>query len=317
MARESWRQRYLTSVVVPALRVLGPQRVDRLARFLVESRPAPNDERERILTCRIGRALGVSDAPAKSESSVGSESARQIAALRQSNRLHHARFWAELPFVLAAARKSSLRSCFVNADSILHQTGSVWPEIDKPTGHAGANGDQSFRGSSGVLYASACFGNPVVAALALREMHGTLTVVADFDHFPTTKSWRRYWKRIGGLRVIDRSRAVRELPDILGSGGAVFLLADHFRPRGAGVAVSWLGRARTAYRTAGILAARHGARVVPVAATRTDAAMRFELWLGKVTDAAKDVDSVVRDALSQLETRVLLAADQYHWVAAG
>ena len=317
--RESWRQRYLTRVVVPALRLLGPQRVDRLARFLVESRPAPNDERERILTCRIGRALGVSDFPANSESSTESESARQIAALRRSNRLHYARFWAELPFVLVAARKGSLRSCLVNADSTLHQTDSSWLKIEQPTGHAyaNANEDQSFKGSSAVLYASACFGNPVVAALALHELHGELTVVADFNHFPMTQFWRRYWEEIEGLRLIDRSRAVRELPEILESRGTVFVLADHFRPVGAGVAISWLGRARTAYRTLGILAARHGANVVPVVATRTDAAMQFELWLGRQTNATMGVDSTVRDVLGQLEARVSLAPDQYHWAAAG
>jgi len=302
---------------MPALRLLGSQRVDRLARFLVESRPTAVDERERVLSNRIARALGVSDFPTNSESSTNSESARRIAAVRQSNRLHHARFWAELPFVLAAARKGSLRSCMVNADSILQQVSSISHELELSFCYAQGKEGLVSKESSGVLYASACFGNPVVAALALRELHGELTVVADFDHFPMTQSWRRYWEGIDGLRVVGRSRALRALPDTLENGGAVFLLADQFRPRGAGVAISWLGHARMAYRTLGILAARHDALMVPVLATRTDAAMQFELWLGRGTNASKEVDATVRDVLSQLEARVLLASDQYHWAVSG
>jgi len=302
LTRDSWRQRYLMHLVLPALRMAGPQRVDRLARFLVESRPATNGEREHMIHERIARALGVFD------TSRDDRAFRNVTMLRRSNRLHHARFWAELPFVLHAARKNSIRSYLVNDRSLRQKLGAYEPVRNSASG-------QTAAANAGVLYASACFGNPLVAALALREMHGTLTVIADFEHFPIAQLWRHYWERIDGLWVIDRTRAVKELHTILEAGGAVFLLADQFRQQKAGVAVSWLGRGRTAYRSLGILAARHHARVVPVAADRMEPPMQFQLWIGQADEPSCNPDDTVRAVLGQLEAHVLSALDQYDWAA--
>jgi len=297
------RQRYLSRVVVPMLRILGPSRVDRLARFMVSSVPATNEEYERRLHDRLLMALGLS------RQTSSTDAAGQIGALRQASRLHHARFWAELPFVLAAAGKPSFETCIDNFDQV-HQA-----LVPKPFIGAGETGER-VRSETGAIYVSACWGNPVVAALAVLRARGELTVVADFDEFPMTVEWRRHWEHIDGLQILNRTQALSELPRLLSGGVAVFMLGDQFRYRGAGVSVSWLGKAGIAYRTMGLLAARHNIPIIPIAAERTDEAMRFRLHVEQSVFATSQPDETVRKVWERLEGIVLSDLGQYYWNAA-
>lgn len=264
------------------MRWLGAHRIDRLVRFLAESRPQVGGRAEIQLRENVATGLGLL-----------CESERVFEILRAS-RLHYARFWGELPFLLSKSRLSPDRDFIDNAAITNDRLASA-----------------ETRG--GAIFTSACLGNPVAAALAVLRARGTLAVVADFDYFPVARIWQHYWSRIDGLRMLNRSAALRELPGILGNGGAVFMLADHFRQRGAGPPVSWLGQRQTAYRTLGVLACQHGVPIIPVTALRQEAAMQFNLNVHDPVLGADEPEGVVRQTLSKLETDVRLQPEQYLW----
>ncbi len=134
---------------------------------------------------------------------------------------------------------------------------------------------------------------------------------------PDFDAYRRSIRAASGCELIPVSQALVRLPEILGAGGTVAILADHAAAHG--VPVTFLGLPTAVPRTVGLLAARYGA-VVTVAGIRRQATpFRFELAVvdffepSAWSHVADPVTYITQRYVAALEQLVLGDPTQYLW----
>lgn len=294
--RERLRHAYLQRVVVPGLRLSGTRIADGLARRVGRGLFRLGPPIREIALTRAGRALGDTQTHA------------DIVRIVEASFEHAARFWSESLFVRRQLA-----------------TGDWRRYIQLQSGPTGTSDDVALatermqyvrRSDSGVIFTSACLGNPVVAAVVVGRILGRIHVVADFANRPMMNAWARDLDGLPCINIIDRSNAATRVPDLLDAGESIFMIGEHARQGGRGVRTRWLGNDVTAYRTIGLLAARHNATVVPLACTRNGDTFRFTLELEPSIEPinhAGDPDTIVRATITALERTVRRMPEQYLW----
>ncbi len=167
----------------------------------------------------------------------------------------------------------------------------------------------------GCLLATACFGNPAVAALALGRLFRPLHVVVDSFTQPQLRAWQADLYADPCVHIINRPDASCLVPDVLAAGGAVMMMADHERPRGRAVPTTFLGRTLNCYPTLGRLAKWFDAPIGVVSCLRGERAFSFNLALHTLIDpAARDhPDALVRLTMAVLERAILYHPEHYLW----
>ncbi len=149
--------------------------------------------------------------------------------------------------------------------------------------------------------------NGVRAGVVYRR-HGN----AVFDEY------RRRVRSRGGCQLIPLERAGPRLGEILASGGAVAIVADHHAQRG-GLAATFLGLPTKVMRSVGLLAWRYNADVIVAGLRRVDEGFRFEILVTDImnhsewTEADDPVVYVTQRYLRGLEALVLGDPSQYLW----
>lgn len=167
----------------------------------------------------------------------------------------------------------------------------------------------------GCLIATACFGNPAVAAWTLGQIFRPIYVVADRFAQPILGAWQRDLYSHRHVRIIERSRQAGQVARVIENGGAIMLLCDTPRLRGRVVPVDFLGRTLDCYPTLGVLSKWLDVPVVPVVCTREPSPFRFRLrCLGEASYAqTHDAEDVVRWTMARLESAIAADPEQYLW----
>ncbi len=130
--------------------------------------------------------------------------------------------------------------------------------------------------------------------------------------------YRRRIRARGGCEMVPVEQAVYRLPQILESGGAVAILADHYAER-RGLPVTFLGRPTTAMRTIGLLARAYRAIVVVAGIRRLHESFYFAIVVADIihprdwSKACDPVASITHRYLRGLETMILGDTVQYLW----
>lgn len=285
MNLEPLRYFYLRRVLGTVISSFGIELADRLARRLACRVSALHTPARRLAESRLSAAfVNAALNPRANPQSVSS-----------SMYEHIARFWIEALFAKRLLRPSSWRR-FV----------SVRNESDL----VGLS-----RSPRGCLLATAYFGNPAVAAIALGRLFRPLHIIVDTLTQPYLRAWQTDLYADRHVRVIDRRHASRQVPDVLAAGGAVMMIADHERPRGRSVPTTFLGRTLNCYPTLGRLAKWFDAPVAVVSCLRGERAFSFNLTLHSVIDPAShdNPDDLVRLAMAVLERAILSHPGQYLW----
>jgi lauroyl/myristoyl acyltransferase len=285
---EPFRYLYLRRVVGTLFSVLGVDLADSLARRLARRVHDLNTPARRLAETRL--ALAASDPRS---------TIRNPQSTAASVYEHTARFWVEAIFVRRLLRDSSWRR-FVTVE--------------------GEQGLQALaRSPRGCLFATGCLGNPAVAALALARFFHPLHVVVDTFTQPQLRAWQTDLYADPRLRIVDRPDAARRVPDVLGHGGAVLMLADHERRLGRAVPVAFLGRTLNCYPTLGRLAKWFDVPIAVVSCLRSPRAFRFRLTLQSLIapTAGTEPDALVRLAMTSFERAVLAHPEQYLWSVPG
>lgn len=264
------------------------------------------------LATRVGRGLFRLGAPgrqiamSRATRALGATHTHgDIAGIVESSFEHAARFWGESLFVRKRLAAHSWRQ-FVSVRT--SNPGDLEVNDELPSAR-----HESDRGR---IFTSAYLGNPAVAAVALGRLLGRIHVIADFENQPVMRAWTDDLRRITCVRIVERADAVVEIPRILENGECVYLLGEHTRLSGPGVAVRWLGREISAYRTIGLLSAKFDAPVVPISCTRTSDSFRFNMTCEPAIDAAahgQAPDAIVRAVFAALERCVMRSPEQYLW----
>ena len=242
---------------------------------------------------------------------------------------HLARFWVEALFAKRLLRDSSWQK-FVRVEN-----------------------ESSLRGleasGRGCVLATAYYGNPAIAALALGQIFRPVHVIVDVLAEPRLQAWQKELYAHRWVRPITRSEAARAVPDVLRRGGAVLMICEHERPRGPSVPASFLGRTLSCYPTLGRLTRWFDVPIGVVTCRREESGpLSFVLELHEVIEAGaqprdallcesrldvgeadaelepapaeslirsevQDDAAVVRHVLSVLETEIKARPEQYYW----
>lgn len=134
---------------------------------------------------------------------------------------------------------------------------------------------------------------------------------------PDFDAYRRGIRAASGCELIPVSQALVRLPEILGTGGTVAILADHAAAHG--VPVTFLGLPTTVPRTVGLLAQRYDAVVTVAGVRRQPAPFRFELAVVDLFEpsawrhAADPVTYITERYVAALEQLVRSDPTQYLW----
>ncbi len=278
---------YLRRVVGTAIGAAGFARATamacRLARGVYGLAPPARQRIEANLLDAYGHAL----------------SARSREALARNVFEHIARFWVETAFAPRFLRPGSWRRFVTVAEP------EVWSAAAKD-------------GRPAILV-STYFGNVAVGAYVLGQIFRPVHVVIDRIEAPVLRQWQDDLCRQPHVRLIAREDALDALPRILNVGGRIMVLGEHIRPHGPAIEVPFLGRPRRLYRTIGILAARHNARVVVFSCEREGGgrAPRFTLRChDRIDPAAPSADiphAVIARYAAALEGMIRDRPEQYLW----
>lgn len=287
--RETLRRAYLRRVVAPTLRIAGPRFTDRLARRAGSGLYRLAPPIREIALRRATRALSSTHTPAE---------IRRIVSLSFE---HAARFWAETLFVQRMIGRGTWQR-FVTIEGT---RAAATPAVSVDAMLA------AHRSGRGIIFTTAYFGNPAVAAAALGRWLGAIHVVAAFDG--GGGFWANDLRGMSGVHIVPRREAVQRIPVILESGGAVFVIGEHHRPRG-GVPVEWLGTSICAYPTLGLVSRATGALIAPFLCARTGA-FHFSMELAACLAPCDDFApyDMVRAALRSLECGIRQRPEQYLW----
>jgi lauroyl/myristoyl acyltransferase len=280
---ESLRHIYLRRVIAPTLRMLGPRITASLARRLARGIFAMKTPGVLIAESRLRDALAASK-PETTQSI--------IAGMYE----HLADFWVECLFARRLMRPDSWRQ--------------VVDVVNEPLLQSLVASDR------GCLLASCYLGNPAMCAFALGQIFRPVHVLIDLDSLPALRTWHSYLRNIPNVQLIHRKSAGTMLPSILQRGGAVWLIAEHHRPRGPAIETSFLGRIHRSYPTIERFAEWSGARVGIVTCTRSETCrFRFTLTCHDVLShqSATPTGELTKAVLSTLESAILKHPRQYLW----
>ena len=281
MLAESIRHFYLRRVIAPMLRALGPARSERIARRLAAGIADLQTPSRAVAEARIREALGRAADPAE---------VRRICRGMYDN---IARFWAEALFVPRRLGEAGWRRYVnVNGEDRLETVA---------------------RSGRGCLLATAYFGNPAAAAVALGQIFRPVHVVADFLAQPQLRAWQRELYAMPTIRVIERRAAGVAIPKILETGGAVFLICEQERLGGPATNVPFLGRTVRCYPTLDRLAKWFNVPTVAVACHRNDVPLSFTLDVAGIVDGECEDGEVTRRTMAALEAAILRRPEQYLW----
>lgn len=287
MNPETLRHLYLRRIIAPALSVLGRGPVERLAVALGRRVYELGTPGRRIAEARLRLSSPATATP------------RAVSAVARSMYEHLGRFWTEAIFLRRTLRASSWRNF-----------------VDVPREPALRALAQSGRGC---LLATAYFGNPAAAAVALGEIFRPVYVIADYLAQPMLAAWQRELYSLPRVRPVTRTDAPRLIPRVLSSGGAVLMIAEQERRRGRGVEVDFLGARRRCYPTLDRLARWHRASVAAVVCRRNQGNMSFTLELLDAVEPenapvdAGDDGGITRRIMAALERAIRQNPDQYLW----
>jgi KDO2-lipid IV(A) lauroyltransferase len=135
---------------------------------------------------------------------------------------------------------------------------------------------------------------------------------------PQYDAFRNAVRSASGCELVPLHRALVRLPEILESGGAAAILADHVSTK-RGVAGQFLGLPMVIPRTVGILAQRYAAIVVVAGMRRRRRAFRFEFVVSDFFDPATwqnhayPVTYVTHRYIAAMERLILQDPAQYLW----
>lgn len=282
---ESFRHQYLRRVVAPALRALGPTISERIALRLAAGVAELKSPGRMAAELRIREALG---------RATDDGEARRISRRMYDN---IARFWVEALFVSRRIGEAGWRR------------------------HVNINGEDRLetiaRSGRGCLLATAYFGNPAAAAVALGQIFRPVHVVADFLTQPQLRAWQQELYSIPTIRVIERRSAGEVIPRVLNSGGAVFLICEQERARGSAIEVPFLGRTVRCYPTLDRLARWFNVPTVAVSCHRNNSPLSFTLDIEGVCETDCEDGSVTRRTMTALEAAILRRPEQYLWSIGG
>jgi len=277
---ESWRLAYLRRIVATALRAAGLDRSTALVCKLARGYFDLNTRGRRLAEQRIARAFGDSiPEPAR-------------AAIVRTMYEHVARFWIEALFINRRLRPSNWRRAVsLRSPTDPRALQSAYPRC---------------------VLATAYFGNPAVAAFVAGQIFRPVSVVVDLLEDPAARAWQEELYRLPNVRTIPIDRATERLPDALNNRGAVMLVIEHRRRRGAGVPAPFLGDRAVFQPTPGRLAAWFSVPVVPALCRRKPRIFEFEMWFGRPV-SGDDPIAVTTDVLQQLDAEIRRRPEQYLW----
>lgn len=276
------RHVYLRRIVAPLCGALGFDATHSLARKLA---------------ARIGELVppGRRRAAERIASAMPGATAGRVESLIEQMYDHQGRFWAEALFARRLLRDRS------------------WRRFVDVTGEDGLR----FHAASGCILATAYFGNPAVAALALGQMIRPIHVIVDMFAQPELRAWQRELYSHPWVRPIERSDASAVVPTVLRQGGAVLMIAEHERRRGRAVEVDFLGRRMNCYPTLGRLSRWFDVPVAVVTCRRSQAPFRFDLKLHdtfRYRSGEQNESEVVTRVMATLEDAILGSdPGQYLW----
>jgi lauroyl/myristoyl acyltransferase len=282
---ESVRHAYLRHVTAPFLRLLGPRLSLAIASQISRGIFEMNTAGRAVAESRLRDAIGRSELDPHAIQ-------RTIARMYE----HLGRFWIETLFSQRLMRSDDWRE-------------NIDVEDEKRIQTLGAE-------KRGCILASGYLGNPAMCAFALGQILGSVHVLIDLDAFPALRGWEGYLRKVPGVELIPRSAASRDIPIILQRGGAVWMIAEHHRPRGAAIETQFLGRTLRAFPTMERLAQWFKVPIGVVTAIRSDSdRFRFVLHCHDIVEpslAAPD-GALTRSVLSTLEAAILTHPQQYLW----
>jgi lauroyl/myristoyl acyltransferase len=278
---ERLRHFYLRRIVAPVLRALGPGVSGRIARRVAAGVAELQTPGRASAEARIRAALG---------HAAGDAEIRRISGAMYDN---IARFWSEALFV---QRRIG---------------GAGWRQ------HVAIEGEAQLesiaRSGRGCLVATAYFGNPAVAAVAMGHVFRPIHVIADYLSQPQLRGWQHELYGLPQVRIIERHRAGAMIPKVLESGGAVFLICEQERLRGPAFEVSYLGRTLRCYPTLDRLSRWYDVPTVAVTCHRNAAPLLFTLEVAGIVECEREEGAVTRRTLAALEAAIVRRPEQYLW----
>jgi len=138
---------------------------------------------------------------------------------------------------------------------------------------------------------------------------------------PEFEAYRRRIRARGGWEFVPLGRAAGRTAAVLGMGGTIALVADHYADR-RGLPTTFLGLPNRAQRSVGLLACHYRADVIVAGLRRCDRPFRFEIVVADVirhadwADEADPVAYVTDRYLRGLEAIILADPSQYLWIHA-
>lgn len=281
MHLEALRHTYLRRVIAPLLGAIGLEASDRLARWLGCGVFDLNPPSRRRAEARL--ALAFND--------VNDARRRVIAEMHE----HFGRFVIEAIFARRLLRGQSWRRFIDVPDE------AAWKSLA--------------AGGRGCLLATAYYGNPAIAAVALGQIFRPVHVLADRFDAPILRDWQREASAFPDVRLIDPRDAVRRLPEVLAGGDSILMICEGERQRGRGVPAEFLGRTIQAWPTLGRLARWFDAPIAVFTCRRERRPFSFTLRLHEVLRPTRDEadDLLVRETLHHLERAIREAPGQYLW----
>lgn len=277
---ENWRFAYLRRVVATVLRAAGFMRSTALVRALARGFFDFNTPGRQLAERRVASAFGYS------------LSADARAAIVRTMYDHIARFWIEVLFLARRLRRSTWRNCVT-------LRGEVNP-LAMPVANPRC------------VLATAYFGNPAVAAFVAGQLFRPVHVIVDLLEDPAARSWQEELFRLPNVCTVPIDRAVDRMPELLKHPGAVMLIVEHRRRRGAGVDAPFLGERAVFQATPGRLAAWFHVPVVPVLCRRKPGLFKFETWFGRPV-SGDDPNTITANVLQQLDEEIRRWPEQYLW----
>ncbi|HVP09681.1 MAG TPA: lysophospholipid acyltransferase family protein [Phycisphaerae bacterium] len=298
---------------------LEPLRYIYLRRVVGTALAAMGFEAAEGLACRVARAVFNLNTPAHRAAEARLAAATRPPAdhapsdvpLTMASMYEHiARFWIEALFARRLLRDSTWRRCVHVGNE---------PELRALA-----------EARRGCLLATAYFGNPAVGVWTLGRIFRPVHVIVDTFTQPYLRAWQRELYADRWIRPIERTDAVRALPQLLAAGGAVVMVCEHERRRGHAVPATFLGRDLNCYPTIDRLCHWFEVPVAVVTCRRGHAAgphrpramvhrhrpFSFELALHETIapEAVTGGDGdITRRVMSALERVIMKHPEQYLW----
>jgi len=180
-------------------------------------------------------------------------------------------------------------------------------------------GEKLPKTDKGMIIATAHIGNWELAghaaSLMIMPMH---SVARPLDN-PRLNKYVMALREMSGQKIIGKHGAVRDMLNVLKSGGAVTLLMDQDARR-HGVFVDFFGRPTSTWPTAAALSLRLGCPIVFGFVRRLDGRFKYKLIVDSVFEPQptgnhkEDVHRITQQITSRIEARVRECPEQWLWV---